>query len=50
MIKKQELGLLKSEQNLDEDLELFNKFLEKNKNESREMVKQAEVINELIKG
>ena len=35
-------GLDKSEQMLEEDLELFNKFLDDNKNESRKAIK---VIN-----
>ena len=35
-------GLQKSEQLLEEDLELFNKFLEDNKNNSRAAIKAAE--------
>ena len=35
-------GLEKSEQLLEEDLELFNKFLEENKNNSRAAIKAAE--------
>ena len=35
-------GLEMSEQVIDEDVELFNKFLEANKNSSRDAIKEAE--------
>lgn len=42
LTKLHRLGLEKSEQLIEEDVELFNKFLEQNKMSSREAIKEAE--------
>lgn len=42
MIIKKENGLIRAENNLKEDIKMFNDFLEKNKKESRDQVSKAE--------